>query len=63
MHRDAEPASVPGGESEVSVVCLGCMPGWQLAVTVTVVTLLVAMIVVVVHRVRAAQRNRVVPAT
>jgi hypothetical protein len=39
------------------------MPGWQLAVTVTVVTLLVAMIVVVVHGVRAAQRNRVVPAT
>jgi hypothetical protein len=41
----------------------GGMPGWQLAVIVTVATLLVAMIAVVVHRVRAAQRNLVVPAT
>jgi uncharacterized membrane protein YhaH (DUF805 family) len=44
-------------------VVTGGMPGWQLAVIVAVVALLVAMIAVVVHRMRAAQRNRVVPAT
>jgi hypothetical protein len=44
-------------------VVTGGMPGWQLAVIVTVATLLVAMTAVVVHRVRAVQRNRVVPAT
>jgi biopolymer transport protein ExbB/TolQ len=44
-------------------VVTGGMPGWQLAVIVTVASLLVAIIAVVVHRVRAAQRNRIVPAT
>lgn len=41
----------------------GGMPGWQLAVIVTVAALLTATIAVIVHRVRTAQRSRPVPAT
>ena len=39
------------------------MPGWQIAVIIAVAALLVATIAVIVLRVRAAHRGRVVPAT
>jgi hypothetical protein len=39
------------------------MPGWQLAVIVTVAALLAVTIAVIAHRVRAAHRDHVVPAT
>jgi hypothetical protein len=43
-------------------VITGGMPGWQLAVIVTVAVLLTATIGVMVHRARAAHRDQVAPA-
>jgi hypothetical protein len=43
-------------------VVTGGMPGWELALIATVAILLVAVIAVVVHRVRTAHRTRLVPA-
>jgi hypothetical protein len=61
------PPPLPTGKDPTYIpshtVVMGGMPGWQIAVIVLAATLLVAMIAVVVHRMRAAQRNRVVPAT
>jgi hypothetical protein len=46
-----------------SVATVG-MPWWQIAMIIAVATLLVAaLLAVIVHRVRATHRNRVVPAT
>jgi biopolymer transport protein ExbB/TolQ len=61
------PAPFPTGKypthTQTHTIVTGGMPGWQLAVIVTVATLVVAIIAVVMHRVRGAQRNGVVPAT
>ena len=50
-----------------NTVVAGGMPGWQIAVIVVgillVASLLAATVAVIVHRVRAAHRDRVVPAT
>jgi hypothetical protein len=39
------------------------MPGWQLAVIVIAAALLTATIALIGHRVKAAHRDQVVPAT
>jgi hypothetical protein len=61
------PPPLPTGKDSTytpnHTVVTGGMPGWQLALMVAVAALLVAMIAVVVHRVRAAQRDRVVAAS
>jgi hypothetical protein len=44
-------------------VVTGGMPEWQLALIVTVAALLVATIAVIMHRVRVAHRDPLVPAT
>jgi hypothetical protein len=44
-------------------VVAGGMPGWQIAVIVAAAALLTATVAVIVHRVRSALRDRVVPAT
>jgi hypothetical protein len=44
-------------------VVTGGTPGWELALIITVASLLSAAIAVIAHRVRAAHRDRVVPAT
>jgi hypothetical protein len=60
------PPPLPAGKdlthTLTHTIVTGGMPGWQLAVIVTVATLVVAIIAVVMHRVRDAQRNRVVSA-
>jgi hypothetical protein len=57
------PLPLPAGKYPTHTIVTGGMPGWQLAVIVTVAILVVSIIAVVVHRVRDAQRNRIVPAT
>jgi hypothetical protein len=44
-------------------VVTGGMPGWELALIITVASLLSAAIAVIAHHVRAAHRDQVVPAT
>jgi len=61
------PPPLPAGKDPAYVlthtVVTGGMPGWQLAVIVTVAALLATTIAVIVHRAKGAHRSQVVPAT
>ena len=61
------PPPLPAGKDPTytltHTVVTGGMPGWQLAVIVTVAALLATTIAVIVHRAKGAHRSQVVPAT
>jgi len=61
------PLPLPAGKDPTytltHTVVTGGMPGWQLAVIVAGAALLTATTAVIVHRMKAAHRGQVVPAT
>ena len=61
------PPPLPAGKDPTytltHTVVTGGMPGWQLAVIVIAAALLTATIALIGHRVKAAHRDQVVPAT